>query len=317
MGKHTQTESQAIEAELEVSGTASAGIGLEGILKFLAAIKGKLKANSVVREEITTEFARKISDLIDKINEIQAYIQSATKQEVLVIIDDLDKLDLSIVDRVFHSNIQPLLQPSFRIIYTIPITTLREVALKRNIEAYVDKIHTMRVAKFFSKTAVRKLDRQPNAELMEIFGEILAKRLPNSLIDLEVKPQMILKSGGVLREFIRIADRSCNQCMTELRRQIRRQEFDKPLVKIDRRILDTVLTDLQLEYAEPLGQKDYDLLVQLYREMKPQDAENQRFLDLFHGLYVLEYRNAQLWYDLNPIVADLLRQEDSLDDIAP
>ena len=187
------------------------------------------------------------------------------------------------------------------------------MALKRNIEAYVDKIHTMRVAKFFSKTAVRKLDRQPNAELMEIFGEILAKRLPNSLIDLEVKPQMILKSGGVLREFIRIADRSCNQCMTELRRQIRRQEFDKPLVKIDRRILDTVLTDLQLEYAEPLGQKDYDLLVQLYREMKPQDAENQRFLDLFHGLYVLEYRNAQLWYDLNPIVADLLRQEDSLD----
>jgi hypothetical protein len=32
-------------------------------------------------------------------------------------------------------------------------------------------------------------------------------------------------------------------------------------------------------------------------------------LDLLHGLHILEYRNAKLWYDLNPIVLDLLRQE--------
>jgi len=36
-------------------------------------------------------------------------------------------------------------------------------------------------------------------------------------------------------------------------------------------------------------------------------------LDLLHGLYVLEYRNALLWYDLNPLVRDLLMQEGILD----
>jgi len=36
-----------------------------------------------------------------------------------------------------------------------------------------------------------------------------------------------------------------------------------------------------------------------------------------HGLYVLEYRNAVHWYDLNPIVKDLLVQEGVLDGATP
>jgi hypothetical protein len=72
-----------------------------------------------------------------------------------VIIDDLDKLDLSVTETIFSKNIQPLLDPGFRIVYTIPIATLREVALRRGIEQRVKQIYTMRVAKFFSKTTVR------------------------------------------------------------------------------------------------------------------------------------------------------------------
>jgi len=120
---------------------------------------------------------------------------------------------------------------------------------------------------------------------------------------------MILKSGGVLRELIRIVDRCCDLCMQEIRGCIRRSLFDKPPVIIDQQVLNTVLIDLQIGYAEPLGQVDFHLLKLIYEQFKPQDAENQRFLDLLHGLYVLEYRNATLWYDLNPIVFDLLVQE--------
>ncbi|NEQ28475.1 MAG: ATP-binding protein, partial [Microcoleus sp. SIO2G3] len=101
-----------------------------------------------------------------------------------------------------------------------------------------------------------------------------------------------------------------------IRDRIRRSRFDKPPVKIDQQVLDEVLTDLQIGYAEPLGQVDFELLKSIYEQLKPKDVENQRFLDLLHGLYVLEYRNATLWYDLNPIVVDLLVQEGVLDDPA-
>lgn len=212
-------------------------------------------------------------------------------------------------ESIFSKNIQPLLDPGFQILYTIPISTLREVSLKRGIEAYVKQIHTMRVAKFYSKAIVRKPDRTPDKDCVELFAEVIDKRLPAALVDPAVKQQMILQSGGVLRELIRIVDRCCDSCMQEIRGRIRRSSFDQPPVIIDQQVLDAVLTDLQIGYADPLGQNDFDLLKLIYDQFKPQDAENQRFLDLLHGLYVLEYRNATLWYDLNPIVVDLLVQE--------
>ena len=58
-----------------------------------------------------------------------------------------------------------------------------------------------------------------------------------------------------------------------------------------------------------LGKVDFEMLLAIYKDFQPQDTENQRFLDLLHGLYILEYRNAKLWYDLNPIVRDLLVEE--------
>jgi len=102
--------------------------------------------------------------------------------------------------------------------------------------------------------------------------------------------------------------------MQQIRRQLRQQQFDQPPVVIDQAILEFVLTELQLGYSESLGQNDFELLTGIYREFKPKDLENQRFLDLLHGLYVLEYRNKVHWYDLNPLVKDLLVEEGVLSD---
>jgi nucleoside-triphosphatase THEP1/succinate dehydrogenase flavin-adding protein (antitoxin of CptAB toxin-antitoxin module) len=313
LAKHTKTEVKAVEAAIETIGEASAKGGVPIILEFLAKVKSSLKVNSVIRDEITTEFARKISDLIARLNEIQTYIENATGQTVLVIIDDLDKLDLSVTETVFSKNIKTLLDPTFRILYTIPVSTLRDAKIKSIVTANIKKIHTMPVAKFFSKAIVRQSDRVPDVDMMAIFNEILERRLPKHLIDPTLQPQMILKSGGVLRELIRIVDLCCDKCMQHLRRQLRQAQFDQPDVVIDQTVLETVLTDLQIGYAEILGQNDFDLLKGIYEDFKPKDAESQRFLDLLHGLYLLEYRNAVQWYDLNPIVKDLLEQEGVLD----
>jgi len=305
LGSHTRTETQNVEAGIEASG--GAGFNLPAIIaKFFLESKANLKANAIVREEITTKFNRQISELIGKLNEIKAYIETATKKQVLVIIDDLDKLDISVTESIFSKNIQPLLQPSFRMIYTIPITTLREVSIKRNIESNVKKIYAMRVTKFFSKAQVRKVDRIPDPACMALFREIVERRISQDLIEPTIVEEIILKSGGVLRELVRILDLCCDRCMQEVRRQIKKADFQKPLVIINQAILDMVLNDIQIQYAEPLGRVDFTRLKQVYEQLELDDVENQRILDLFHGLYILEYRNQVLWYDLNPIVADLL-----------
>jgi len=312
LGKHTQTESEAVEAAIEATGEASVKGGIPLLLEFLAKIKSTLKVNSVVRREISTEFARKTSDLIARLNEIQIYLENATGQKVLVIIDDLDKLDLSVTTTLFSQNIQPLLDPSFPILYTIPIATMQEVAIKSMIESYVTKIHVMPVAKFFSRATVRLSDRVPDAGMMEIFQDVLDRRLPNGLIEPGLRQEIVLKSGGILRELIRIMDLCGAACLQELRRQIRREQFDQPEVKINAAILEKVLGDLRINYATPLGQSDYALLKVIYDELSPPQAEDARFRTLLHGLYILEYRNASRWLDLNPLVIDLLVQNGTI-----
>jgi nucleoside-triphosphatase THEP1 len=314
LGKHTQTESLAVEKAIEVNAEAKIKGGIPLIMEFIASIRSKLKINSETRKQISMEFARQISELVGKINELQSYIENDTNQQVLVIIDDLDKLDLSVTETIFSKNIQSLLDPNLRIIYTLPIATLREVSITASINTYIKKIYMMPVTKFFSKADIRKPNRLPNAAYMDVFLEILERRLPLNLIEPDVKQQIILLSGGVLRELIRISDRCCDLVKLELRGQIKRQQWNGSEKKIDQSILSAVITDLQIEYARALGQVDFEMLQAIYQKLKPQDAENQRFLDLLHGLYVLEYSNALLWYDLNPIVRDLLIQEGLLND---
>jgi energy-coupling factor transporter ATP-binding protein EcfA2 len=310
-GKHTKTETSSVEADLETGYQAGGGFNIASIFKFFAEIKAKLKVNAVIRDEIKTEFLRRISDLIARIDEIAAVVQEATQKPILVIIDDLDKLDLELVESIYCNNIKPLFQPQFRIIYTLPIAAIRDLKLRNVISAETNKIEQLRVSKFFQKGD----SHQPNSvgldAPVQVFLEILRRRIPDTLIEPDTARQIVVWSGGVLREVIRLTHRCCAKCLVEIRRELRKdpdQQTELSL-KINGAVLEQALTDTQIEFAEPLGQSDYELLSGVYQQFKPQDAEDQRFLDLLHGLYILEYRNAALWYDLHPIVVALLKQQ--------
>jgi energy-coupling factor transporter ATP-binding protein EcfA2 len=313
-GKHTRTETSTLEADLETGYQVGGGLNIASIFKFFAELKAKLKVDAVIRDEIKTDFIRRISELIARINEIAAAVENAGNKPILVIIDDLDKLDLALVEAIYCNNIKPLFQPRFRIVYTMPIAAIRDLRLRNVITTETNQIQQMRVAKFYNKGASRRIDPEVMEEPVKIFLEILRRRIPDALITPETARQIVLQSGGVLREVIRLTHRCCAKCLVQLRRELRKPAAKQAelALKIDGSILAQAVTDAQIEFSEPLGQLDYQLLAEVYEHFKPQDAEAQRFLDLLHGLYILEYRNAVLWYDLHPIVLMLLRQQELL-----
>ncbi len=299
--KHTKTESTAIDSTVEVEAGVEGGANA-WFVKFFAKLKATLKANSVIREEIKLEFARRISDLVDRVNDIAIAIQIASSKEVLVVIDDLDKLDLEIVDRVYRNNISALFQPQFRIIYTIPMAATRDLSLRGIIRnATNNRIQSMWATKFFPRGGDKNPSAIPVEASVKVFEEILYKRMPQELIEPAVARKMILKSGGALREFIRLARQCCQICLVQLRRNPARQD-----IQINDEILNRAITDLRINMTEPLGQNSFDILAQVYRENTPKDGMDQTFLDLLHELYILEYRNDDLWFGVNPIVKDLL-----------
>lgn len=88
-----------------------------------------------------------------------------------------------------------------------------------------------------------------------------------------------------------------------------RSEPNRTDIKINEEILESAIRDLRHEFARPLGENLYNILVTTYQNFTPVDAKSVEFLSLLHGLYVLEYENDDLWYDVHPIVIDLLKRK--------
>ncbi len=294
--KRTRTETEEFKAE------TSAGFDLFKI------ITGKLKADATIREEIKQEFLRKISDLIARINEIAAVVQNAYNKEILVIIDDLDKIDLGVVRQIYEEHIKALFQPNFRIIFTIPISVLREVRMAATLTTETNnQIVTMPVSKLFKQGERYLTNSEPIPEQTAMLTDVMYKRISRELIEPETVNKIIIYSGGVLRELVRITNECCRICL----RLIRRKPDDLE-IKINAEVLQEAITNISIDFDTRIGSADYEIFKQTYQYFTPNDPKEQRFLDLLHGLYVLEYRNGELWYDIHPIVTEILQRKGKL-----
>ena len=292
----TQTSSQAISGEM--------GLGVD-----IEVVTAKLQQEKSYRDELEKTFEKRISDLVGKCERLAAAIQTATKKPVLVIIDDLDKLDLPLVEDIYRNNIKSLFSPQFRVVFTIPVSAVQEpqVMGALNSEGVV-RPHLFPVAKFFAKADCHNPEAEPVAKTFDVFLKVLSKRLPDDLVDPQTARRMVLKSGGVMRELVRIARECCTECMVQLE-----IEPDGGSVKIDDEILTAALRNLRHDFARQIGSDLYDLLVEVYKTAETPDASSDGFVKLLHGLMVLEYENDALWYDVHPIVVDLLKQKNLIE----
>ncbi|MFQ6084639.1 MAG: P-loop NTPase fold protein, partial [Candidatus Aminicenantia bacterium] len=93
------------------------GIGLKAVLIKLGA---EMHAQATTREEVRREIKPRLRDLIEKINSIIFNAEEKLNKKILVIIDDLDKLDLKTAEDLYYGYGSLLIQPECKVIYTIP-----------------------------------------------------------------------------------------------------------------------------------------------------------------------------------------------------
>ncbi|MGB3294983.1 MAG: P-loop NTPase fold protein [Phormidesmis sp.] len=294
MNWFTQTKSRIYADQLKQEMSIGANI-----FEFFT---GKLQKERAFREEIKETYQNSVSDLSKQINHIAAAIQAATQKQVLVIIDDLDKLDLPVVKAIFQENINSLYSPDIRVMFTIPISVIREPGLMDMISTR-SRVIQLPVTKFFHKDDAHQLDAAPIEDNVEMLQKILEKRIPDELIEPEIKREIVMLSGGVLREMVRLGQECCQECMLTM--DIEPERTD---VKIDAVILKEAAKNLRNQFARTLGSNLLNLLAETYKGFSPPDTKSEEFLELLHSLYVLEYENDELWYDLHPLIVDLLRR---------
>lgn len=291
----------------EINTLASAEVSAG--FSFFDVIKGKIKTDATLRETITKEFKRSFRELVETINVLAIEIKLACAKEIVVIIDDIDKLDLEQIEEIFQRNIKALLEPRFIVIYTIPIATIRDGGLKKQIEDETGNlIFLMPVEKLFDQGAHRQTDPQPLRSTLQILSQVLFKRVQPELMAEGIVDRIVVSSGGVLREVIRIAQECCRLVRVDILKRLRRQESVEE-IQIDDGVLDQALENLRNGMAITLSKTDRMILKTVYEYDVPEDPKQQEFLDLLHTIYVVEYRNGSSWYGLHPLIAEQLHQE--------
>jgi hypothetical protein len=278
----------------------------------LSVIKFKLQRESETREEIKKKFERRIEDLIDKLNEIAAIIYAATNQPVLAIVDDLDKISKpEIAVSVYSHNLNALIAPKFSIIYTLPIAFYRDLEIMGSLESVLpEPVLLMPVLKLVPKDKRRSLPDDFSSPTIETFYKAIERRLPaefKQIIEPSVTKQIVLTSGGVLRELIRIV----NRCFEVAKKQAYKDPSLTSIV-LDRAIFTEAIRKIRLELQPAVGQSGYEILIKIYRDFNPSDPGDPEFLKLLHRLYILEYQNDDMWYDLHPIIEELLRRQNAI-----
>ena len=287
----------------QVSSEGTKG-GISLSTQALQIIDLSLKQEKSFRDELEKTFSKKISDLVQKCDRVAAAIQTAKKRPVLVIIDDLDKLDLPLAEDIFRNNIKSLFSPGFRIVFTVPVAAVRETKVVSALQSEgIVRPRLFPVAKFFSRDERHTPGAVPDARYLNTFVELLNKRIPEGLLGPEIARQIVLMSGGVVREIVRLARECCLECMVQI--DIEPDEA----VTINQQVLTIALRNLRNDFARQIGSDLYKLMVEVYETAETPDARGEEFMRMLHGLMLLEYENDAIWYDVHPIMVELLKQK--------
>jgi energy-coupling factor transporter ATP-binding protein EcfA2 len=265
-------------------------------------LSGKLHKENSFREEIKITYEASVRDLVDKIELIAGVIQANTNREVLIIIDDLDKLSIKDARSIYHDNLNSLISPRIPIVFTIPIAVVRDSEISGSLRV-LGEPQLLSVPKFYSQTTAHQINSQPVLENVQILQNIIKKRIDSDLIEEETMYKMVLLSGGLLRELVRISRQCCEECLLAL------DDNPDDNLKIDDEILARAVKTVRNSFARALGTNDFKILRDVYDKFMPPDTMEPAFLNLLHTLCVLEYENDDLWYDLHPIIVDLLQRK--------
>jgi len=267
------------------------GIGLK-IPFSLLEIMGRMKSENTTRSEVRKEIEPRVSELVSIINDTISEIEK-TGEQVLIIIDNLEKIDPEKAQHLFYEHATQLTQPLCKIIYTFPIS------LKSSDNFMQIKINFSDV---FIHPNIKIHEREgpehPYPKGREFMKEIVSKRVSSDMFEPDALEYIIDMSGGVVREFIRIIRDSAVRAITRKKDQI-----DKDIAK-------EVVNGLKNIYQAQLSDEDYKVLMEVHQTKDIK--RDKQLVRLLHNLSVLEYRNDRSWCDLNPIVRAILDEKNLL-----
>lgn len=262
---------------------ASAELSLGSMLSTFLGLKAQLRSEKSSREQVRTGIYERIKDLLEGIRLIGNEVHTATGKKPIVIVEGTDKADIAKLKTLFYEYGQSLSSVPVSVIYTLPSAFITDINFQQ-VKSFFDGMYVL--PNF--KTRLR--DDSANEQGLQCMRDILLRRISVDIINKEAVEALVNYSGGVPRYLILLAHSA---------------------ILFAREAGATTLTDHHVRQAvveersffRPSNEQK-KLLAQVKKTKQIDQTEG--YWNLLHALSILEYRNDEVWYNLNPVLDDLV-----------
>ncbi len=303
------TKTREIEEikDKHLSAEASAGInskfGIPFLQEFFLKMKGAAKASKSFKETLKDTIEPRLSNLIEYCNEliseIRIKIQDNGFKDIVIIIEDLDKIPLSKAKTVFFDYANQLVQLKATVIYTFPVTLYYNTNFiaTRN---YFSEIIELPMIKVFYK------DGKDYTAGIDTLKKIVLARMNEDLFSSqELLTRMIRKSGGVIRDLFSMVNDAADAADTREKKAMDEDDFLYAYNQIKKEYSNTVADYIEDGKVKYKATEYYQTLAAIAQSDDKKPDNTEMLMQLRQNLCVLSY-NGEGWCDVHPVVKDIL-----------
>ncbi len=253
-------------------------------------LKGKYRHEHETRRILRDKVKPRLKDLIFYLQMIAKDSHSITGKKVMLIIEDLDKTNLETANDLFYKHGSDLASPELDIIYTFPIE-LRHDKNIAQIRNYFPNCFTLPNLK------TRHKNGKDDVEGIKQFKKIITNRIDKKLISDDALGGLARATSGIPRELIALSRQAF----------LKTKKANKSI--IDAAAVKEAIRFFRLEYQILMTQERKKALKTVFNTKDINEIEDQGIArELLHLLAIAEYRNDEVWYDVNPIIRTLVEE---------
>jgi hypothetical protein len=284
--QETSTAQAELEAKVEVASSPF-------WLRALIAVKGRLGKEDVTRRTIRENIKPKFSGLLAIIDDLQQTIFKDTGKRLVCLIDGPDKASVETAENLFYRNGYSLSAPNCSIVYTFPVA-LQHSDEFNQVRAYFTQDFPVPNFKVQVRDPNQPAEVKARQEGLEQLKQVIAKRVDPDLFEAGVLDELVAYSGGIPRTLIQLTQLACLRANTARSDKVTLGHVQQAIAKEQR------------GFQRNLSHKQLALLRKV-RDTHLIDTDLESgYLELLHNLSAVEYVNGKVWYDVHPLVRDLL-----------
>ncbi len=293
---------------ITVDGSIGAELSIPFWKAFFVKFKATAKTSGSLKELIRKNIEPRLSDLLQLCNglihEIKSNLGEINKKDMLLIIEDLDKMPLDQSQRLFYNHPHQLTQLKTHLIFTFPIAIYYSTQFA-SIKPYFSIIRELPMIKIAEKNGA------PYLPGISTLREIVQSRMDlklfeeNSMLD-----QIIADSGGCLRDLFLMIYEAAEFALNQDRNILTENDRLRAEQKL-KKDYDSSIAEFREGNIHITVEEFFNTLVELANNPLKKPDNTEVIMYLKQSLCVLSY-NGEGWVDLHPLVRKILIERGKL-----